>query len=234
MQGPNAENGTMVDYGSEGYSNPVHKFVYCNNTLINKRSPGTFVRVANGTVEMFLIINNIFAGFSAFSANAFPAHASDTSNNFRTTDIGSLYLAEENKYDYHLTANSPVIDKGVLWGAPDHYTMEYKHKCDSSMVDYDNPVEIGAYQFVKPTGIKDDSKKTIALINNGSLSLSQFEDSCELSAVRIYSLAGGCLLVIDGYIAGTEIDVSSLNEGVYFCSIRTDNKVEHLMFYISK
>ncbi len=62
MKGVNAQNRVLVDYGSEGLSNPSKQLYVVNNTMVSTRPGGaTFVAVANGT-DTAKIINNIFAG----------------------------------------------------------------------------------------------------------------------------------------------------------------------------
>jgi hypothetical protein len=62
-KGPGAQNNTLITSGKERATNPVQEFYLVNNTIVNDRSSGTFVRVA-GAVPTISLVNNIFGGRS--------------------------------------------------------------------------------------------------------------------------------------------------------------------------
>src|SRR5207253_2084652 len=82
MKGPNAQNRTLVDYGSEGLSNPSKQLYVVNNTMVSTRPGGaTFVSNVNTNDSSAQIINNIFAGngniFSGLSYTARNVYSAD-------------------------------------------------------------------------------------------------------------------------------------------------------------
>ncbi|MCI0552724.1 MAG: right-handed parallel beta-helix repeat-containing protein, partial [Anaerolineae bacterium] len=61
QQGPETENYHVVSYGSEGLSYSKNEIYVVNNTFVNDRHDGVFVRVQSGAAPVE-IINNIFYG----------------------------------------------------------------------------------------------------------------------------------------------------------------------------
>ncbi len=107
-QGPNSQNSVIIDYGSEGLSGYDSSFYVVNNTVVNDLGSGTFVRIAN-TSQAARVINNLFSGpGTPYSGPV------DTTANIFTTAPG---FVDKANFDYHLTATSPAVDKGVNPGA---------------------------------------------------------------------------------------------------------------------
>ena len=214
MQGPSAENRVMIDYGSEGYSNPENKLYIFSNTLINKRNPGNYIRTATG-LTLVQIINNIFAGYSATAVDAIPSNA-DTSNNFHTVNISSLFLLDETNFDYHLTANSPVIDKGLSLGNDAMLFSEYKHKCDSAYIEFDNVPDIGAFQYAKTASINSEENHLIKITStNNLLTFKNLDDTYSECILDIYNLSGNkeISLKVDILEGKIEADITVLTQG---------------------
>ena len=225
MQGPSAENRVMIDYGSEGYSNPENKLYIFNNTLINKRNPGNYIRTATG-LTLVQIINNIFAGYSATAVDAIPSNA-DTSNNFHTVNISSLFLLDETNFDYHLTANSPVIDKGLSLGNDAMLFSEYKHKCDSAYIEFDNVPDIGAFQYAKTASINYEENHLIKITStNNLLTFKNLDDTYSECILDIYNLSGNkeISLKVDILEGKIEADITVLPQGCYIFRIKCYNK----------
>ncbi len=104
QQGPLSDNSTLVSYGAEGLTNsPNDLFIY-NNTFVNDRSGGNFVRVATGT-HIAKIGNNFFVGpGTQFTGTA------DTANNLLLPSAEPGFV-NRTTFDYHLLSTSPAIDK---------------------------------------------------------------------------------------------------------------------------
>lgn len=108
MKGPHAQNRTLVDYGSEGLSNPDKRLYVVNNTMVSSRSGGaTFVSVASGT-DSARIFNNIFAG----SGNIYSGIA-DTSTNYYSAEPSSIPFKNLVNFDYHIDAHQVEL-VGIL------------------------------------------------------------------------------------------------------------------------
>ena len=104
MKGPNARNRTLVDYGSEGLSNPSKQLYVVSNTMVSTRSAGsTFVAVALGA-ESAKIINNIFGGVgSIFTGSA------DTVTNAYSSTIHFPFV-DFAKYDFRASGDIIFIN----------------------------------------------------------------------------------------------------------------------------
>lgn len=143
MKGPNAQNRTLVDYGSEGLINPIKKLYVVNNTMVSTRPNGaTFISVANGT-DSARIINNIFAGTGIiFSGSA------DTINNLYSRYQTIFNFVDSSKYSYRVHIFGQNVDyNGIDPGSANGFsllrTFEYVDPTDSAQLG-GLPVYIGA------------------------------------------------------------------------------------------
>ncbi len=153
QQGPAAENYHIISYGAEGLSNPVNEVYIVNNTIVNDRSSGVFVRIKEGT-ESSKIINNIFAGQGQILSGL-----GDLFTNLVTPDIHKTitFFSEKpglrniEKYDYELTKDSPAIDKGSMMGRINNFDpiprWEYVHPLQGRERVIQGKIDIGAYEF---------------------------------------------------------------------------------------
>jgi hypothetical protein len=132
MKGPNAQNRTLVDYGSEGLTNPVKKLYVASNTMVSTRANGaTFVAVAAGT-DSARIINNIFAGVGTIWSGI-----ADTVTNAYSSEIKKFFFLDTSKFDYHLFGD--IIGFSPLFASNPRLagsfsltpTFEYVHRTDS-------------------------------------------------------------------------------------------------------
>jgi hypothetical protein len=140
-----AGNGTLIAFAEEGAVNPVQELFVIGNTLVSgKNSP--FINVPAGT-DTSGIVDNIFAG---------PGKPL-TNGTLPAADLVGLdpLFANAANFDYHLTAGSPAIGKGVDPGAGAGYalapTFEYAHPL--GRVDRSGVHDLGAFQFA--TGAAD-------------------------------------------------------------------------------
>ena len=115
QHGPRAENGMAVSYAAEGAQNAVQALYVVNNTFINERHAGGFLRV-QGTPALKLV-NNLFTGSAGVlaAAAAFPLP-----DNLVTSAPGFTDAAH---YDYTLTDASPARNTGIDPGAVDGYAL---------------------------------------------------------------------------------------------------------------
>lgn len=103
VQGPRSENPALISYGAEGLTNPSRRLWIVNNTLVNRRTSGTFVNVAQGVRAE--VRNNLLVGPGRLvSGNArSPA-------NLRVTD--GAFVAPRGE-DYRLRRGSVAVNRGV-------------------------------------------------------------------------------------------------------------------------
>ncbi|HEX7671099.1 MAG TPA: hypothetical protein VF395_16000, partial [Polyangiaceae bacterium] len=142
-QGANTGNATMLDYGSEGATNPGKDLYVVNNTFVNDRSSGTFVSISGVTVPA-VVKNNIFfgPGTQVSQGNAVLA------NNFSS---GDPMLVGRATFDYHLQAGSLCENAGVDPGAsPSGFslvpTAQYVHPAGAETRIAVGVIDIGAYE----------------------------------------------------------------------------------------
>jgi L-serine deaminase len=142
QQSPNASNGGIITYADEGATNPDQHLYVINNTIVNNRSAGTFVR--NASTTGCLLQNNIFQG----TGTVLDGPGTQVTN-WVTSNAS---LADPANYDYHLTAGSiGAIDQGSDPGIGMGYSLtpvyQYVHPTDRQDRPSDAPLDIGAYEY---------------------------------------------------------------------------------------
>ncbi len=142
QQGPYSQNSGIISYAEEGASNPDQHLYVINNTIVNNRGTGTFVRNASATG--CLLQNNIFQG------NGTILNGSGTQVTNWVTSNAQLF--DPTNYDYHLTASSTgAIDAGSDPGLGLGYSLtpvyEYLHPADRQSRPADATLDIGAYEY---------------------------------------------------------------------------------------
>ncbi len=141
-QGTGSGNSGIISYAEEGASNPDQHLYVINNTIVNNRGSGTFVR--NASTTDCLLQNNIFQG-----AGTILNGPGMQVTNWVTSNA---YLFNPANYDYHLTASSTgAIDTGSDPGFGLGYSLtpvyEYLHPTDYQSRPSDATLDIGAYEY---------------------------------------------------------------------------------------
>ncbi|MFO0649274.1 MAG: right-handed parallel beta-helix repeat-containing protein [Polyangiales bacterium] len=106
-QGTATQNPFMVTFAEEGASNPTQRFYMVNNTLVNNRAGGTYVRLSGTPTAA--ITNNLYLG-----AGTQLTGAATSSHNLTAM---SAWFVDAARFDLHLTATAGAIDMGVDPGA---------------------------------------------------------------------------------------------------------------------
>ncbi len=106
-QGAATQNPFMVTFAEEGATNPAQRFYMVNNTLVNNRSGGTYVRLAGTPTAA--ITNNLYLG-----AGTQLSGAATSSHNLTAT---SAWFVDAARFDLRLAAGAGAIDMGVDPGA---------------------------------------------------------------------------------------------------------------------
>ena len=158
MQGPLAQNSTLVSYGAEGYTNTNHHLFLYNNSMVNERFNSTFLNAWPGytTAKMF---NNILAG-----AGTIVLGTSDTVANLYYANPELAGFIDYQNYDYDLTSTSDAINHGVdplSLGAGIYPAAEYLHPADSVLRFASGVLDAGAYEFESPLALDDPVRQTI-------------------------------------------------------------------------
>lgn len=142
QQSPSTTNSNLLAFGAEGPV-PGSRLIVINNTFVNDRWLGGFIKINPGVTNRALIINNIFAG---------PGQVCSQPNalllsNFTGQDPG---FVERVLFDYHLRWGSPCINGGSdlrkLGMEVVSPKYEYVHPCRSKPRAIADPIDIGAYE----------------------------------------------------------------------------------------
>ena len=146
-QGLYTANSGIITYAEEGTINPDLHLYVVNNTIVNQRGSGAFIRNASATSAW--VQNNVFQGTGTTISG--PAISL---NNWATNNA---YLANVVAYDFRLTAASiGAIDAGGV-PAPAPLpefslipTCQYVHPCSYETRPASGLLDIGAYEYVVP------------------------------------------------------------------------------------
>ena len=175
-QGPNSANSNMVGYGLEGLSNTApHAFFAINNTLVNNKSTGSFFHIQNGTGTI-KVYNNIFSGPGTVINFGGGTAAIDSSNNLVQTNISLVGFANPSGYDYQITKNAAVINKGIVPGSGlNGFSLlpasEYVHPAGERSRLMRGNVDIGAYEAGNEDPLSVNYGTIEANIKNGILNV---------------------------------------------------------------
>lgn len=148
-QGENAQNSIVLSYAAENTSAPLQELYVSGNTFVNDKSNGKAIRMVGApTIK---IVNNIFEGFSTTVQGIYQGEFTNNieSNNFM--------FADRDNFDYHLTENSPAINKGINPGTAGGISLipkyEYDHPANSTPRQFVDQLDVGAYEYTPQTPI---------------------------------------------------------------------------------
>ncbi|HJS21852.1 MAG TPA: hypothetical protein VJ764_04290 [Steroidobacteraceae bacterium] len=141
QQGPQTDNSSMLNYGTEGLSGGrTHELYIVNNTFVNDAGFGGFTQVQGGT-SLVRVINNLFVGPGSLPGGSL-------TTNLLTNSPG---LVNEAGFDYHLTATSPARDAGTAPGSARGQDLtpiyQYVHKAQREARPTESGIDIGAYEY---------------------------------------------------------------------------------------
>ena len=225
-QGPNSTNSGIIGYGLESLTNNApHDLYLVNNTIVNDKSSGVFVQVGN-VMNIFKSRNNILAGIGAMMFGT-PVTL-DTASNWHPVNISSAGFVSAATYDYHLTIFSPAINSGTNAGVASNGfsltpLMEYSHPANSVARVVSLAIDLGAHEFGSATGVNDNSNLKDEFqywAAEGSLTVAT---SIPLVVVTIYDAFGRKIIEKKIQSGISQIDVSSLSQGIYILEARTEN-----------
>lgn len=146
QQGPNTDNSSVINYGSEQLLNPVNELYMVNNTVVNDAGFGRYLYIEPGTTVARLV-NNLFVGGSG-SLAGYISGSFTGSNNINTLSPG---LVDAAAFDYRLTATSIARDAGTDPGAARGYDMnplyQYLHPTLRENRPSNGQIDVGAYEY---------------------------------------------------------------------------------------
>ncbi len=144
QQGTEAENYVLVSYGAEGMKHNDNMLLMVNNTVVNDRHTGVFVRASEGA--RVRLVNNIFAGKGTLDLKQM-----EQEGNIFAKDPGFI---EPKMRDYRLTERSPAVGAGVDPGEYDGNMLRPKYEYTPGVGVWLRPsygtIDAGAYEFSPP------------------------------------------------------------------------------------
>ena len=142
QHGPLADNLTQLSYGAESLLHPVNELYVVNNTFVNDRDQGRFIRVAAGS-ERVQLINNLFIGNGSL-----PENGAQMKSNLTLKNAG---LIDRTGFDYRLAARSPAINAGTDPGTVNGQSLvpvsQYLHPRRNESRPAIRTIDVGAYEF---------------------------------------------------------------------------------------
>jgi hypothetical protein len=151
-KGARGNNSRVIAYGMEGVKHQRNALCVVNNTMVydHRHASAFFVRVEKSPESLVPILrNNLCIG--KIPLTNWPKV--DAAGNLLLKTVAEARLANPAKYDYHLTARSPCIGKGVAAGMFGDFdqtpTEQYVHPCRSERRPAAGLLDVGAYQWQK-------------------------------------------------------------------------------------
>jgi len=143
----NTQNSTIIDWGSEGASNPSQGVFVVNNTIINDRSAGTYVRLMGTTPGPVQVLNNLFAGTGAAGTTVYSGQAATQAGNLVSANPGFVNAAAR---DYRLNTGSAAVNAGVNPGSANGVsltpTKQYVAVASTQARPVSGALDVGAYE----------------------------------------------------------------------------------------
>jgi hypothetical protein len=141
QQGPQTDNNSMLNYGTEGLSGGrTHELYVVNNTFVNDAGFGGFTQIQGGT-SLVRVINNLFVGPGSLPGG-------QLTTNLLTNNPG---LVNQNGYDYRLTATSSARNAGTAPGSARNTDLtpiyQYVHPARRELRLTEGTIDVGAYEF---------------------------------------------------------------------------------------
>jgi hypothetical protein len=151
-KGARGNNSRVIAYGMEGVRHQRNALCVVNNTMVydHRHTNAFFVRVEKSPESLVPILrNNLCIG--KVPLTNWPKV--DAGGNLVLKTVAEARLANPMKFDYHLTAGSPCIGKGMAAGRFGDFelmpTEQYVHPCKSEPRPAAEPPDIGAFAWPK-------------------------------------------------------------------------------------
>jgi hypothetical protein len=142
QQGPMSDNSTILSFGAEGLHFPKNELYVINNTFVNDKKEGRFIAIA-GNPGPVRVVNNLFVGNGTL-----PADHIELMTNLMPDSAG---LADRQRYDYRLNAESPAIDSGSDPGSANGFSLapvaQYVHPYRGEPRPAVGRIDVGAYEY---------------------------------------------------------------------------------------
>ena len=148
-KGARGNNSRVIAYGMEGVKQGRNSLYVVNNTMVydHRHTNAFFVQVERSPADVVAVIrNNLCIG--KVPLTNWPK--AEVAGNLLLKTVAEARLVNPEKYDYHLTGNSPCIGKGVAAGMFSGFDLtparQYVHPCKSEPRSVAGSIDVGAFQ----------------------------------------------------------------------------------------
>ncbi len=225
MQGPNAENNTLIGYGREGLSNTSSHLYVVNNTMLNKRTASCiFIDIQDGA-EVAEIFNNIFTG----TGTPINGTATTIGGNIIEPVIANMDFVDEPNYDYNINSSSPAMDSGVELTSVNGFSLtpdkSYKHPLNfEDRVLSNGVIDAGAFEFSTITSIPQVNGHQEKLYPNPAFDKVSINlPAEEIITLQLYDFSGQLLTSSRN---SNSLTLDQVSQGVYVLKTTLHNGVE--------
>jgi hypothetical protein len=225
-------NSNIIAFGLEGLVNPgPHNLFLAHNTIVNKKSTGSFVHV-NGIDSLFMY-NNVFCGAQTGGFILGAYKSIDTANNWVSTNWDLPDFNNGMQSDYSLKATSSIIDKGkILSRSVFNYPLapefSYTDTANGIIRFSDGKPDIGAFEFTKPVSVASSIKDLNVLIYPNPvlniLHIGLLNTKLE-SNIQLTDLQGRVIFSIQIDVENLEYNCSNLKAGMYWLKVLSGDAV---------
>ena len=221
MQGVNAVNNNLVEYGLEGLTNPISEVYIVNNTFVNKRAASCiFIDIKAGT-SVAQVINNIFAGKGTLVKGV----TTKMTNNINELNISAMKFVDEPNYNYNIALTSPAINAGNSLGSVSGYslipTSVYVHPLNFTNRTVINAIDCGAYEFNNLLNSESFENKLFNIYPNPIATVINIGNFDVIDKVQIIDLLGKIIKELKPN--SSVLNLENLEKGIYIISIEIDN-----------
>lgn len=153
-QGNRTSNSTLIAYGEEGNQPANSKLHLINNTLVNNRHTGVFIKVRRVPSDFVLVAkNNIFAGRGTVCNWPKAEMVANFSG-------GEPKFVNRNEFDFRLQKDSPCMNQGTVLSKEEVPRFQYVHPRNKMKRPSDEKIDIGAFEFLRnPVGAHPRAKQ---------------------------------------------------------------------------
>ncbi|NMH88984.1 T9SS type A sorting domain-containing protein [Flavivirga algicola] len=192
-----------------------------NNTIVNTGSHGIHFSMAFTNNSNNLLANNIVVNPRRQPFSFSPSRV-NASNNSQVNDLDQIKFTDAVNGDYSLKENSPAIDSGMnLSGFG--VTFDYEDKIRDINK---SPFDQGAYEYKPLLNINavSSTKKHFKMYPNPASEKIIFDQVSKKIEIIISTITGKKLFQTTLLPLRKDVDISSLDKGIYIISIKDENQ----------
>jgi len=143
QQGVNTDNSTLVAFGAESRDNPSRGLYIVNNTFVNDRAGGIYVKNWSQDTKAY-VMNNIFASVGDTILDG----PGELLSNLVADAPG---FVDRVRYDYRLKRSSSAIEAGADPGSANGVSLtpkwQYRHPAEREERPRLQKLDLGAYEY---------------------------------------------------------------------------------------